>query len=59
MLNEKWIKSSRSNAGGSCVEARTDRGVQVQIRDTQNRERGSLVFPASEWRALLTDIDSL
>ncbi|MFC4564820.1 DUF397 domain-containing protein [Nocardiopsis mangrovi] len=59
VLNETWTKSSWSNAGGSCVEARTDGATRVQMRDTLNRTLGTLTFPRREWTALLSDIDAL
>ncbi|MFC3997942.1 DUF397 domain-containing protein [Nocardiopsis sediminis] len=59
MLNEEWVKSSRSNAGGDCIEARLDGGARVPVRDSQNRERHLLTIPALEWRALLADIDAV
>jgi hypothetical protein len=52
-----WHKSSRSNAGGDCVEVAE--GAVTLIRDTQNRERGMLAVPAREWVALLADLDRL
>lgn len=48
----EWHKSSYSNDGGHCVEAReTPSGADV--RDTQNRGAATLSFPSAEWRALL------
>ncbi|WP_084468711.1 DUF397 domain-containing protein [Nocardiopsis trehalosi] len=58
MLSNDWKKSSRSNAGGACVEARSDT-AQVWVRDTQNREGATLAVPAREWIALLNDLDHM
>ncbi|MFI6578030.1 DUF397 domain-containing protein [Nocardiopsis sp. NPDC050513] len=47
-----WHKSSYSSTSGQCVEVReTPQGAHV--RDTQNRDRGTLSFDAWEWRAFL------
>jgi Domain of unknown function (DUF397) len=47
--NATWRKASYSGGnGGSCVEvARAARGVAV--RDTTNREGGTLAFTADAW----------
>jgi hypothetical protein len=46
-----WRKSSYSNNGGECVEAGVAEPGRVLIRDTTNREGGTLSFPVSAWRA--------
>jgi hypothetical protein len=44
-----WRKSSYSNAqGGSCVETATGDGV-ILVRDTTNRDGGTLNVPAGAW----------
>lgn len=45
-------KSSYSPDESACVEVAE--GSTTAIRDTQNREKGALAFPASEWAALLS-----
>lgn len=53
MMTEDWRKSSYSNGtGGDCVEARAI-GQGAAVRDTRNRELGTLDFDAHEWNALL------
>lgn len=48
----EWSKSSYSGAATDCVEVReTPRAVDV--RDTKNRGRGHLSFPAAEWAAFV------
>jgi Domain of unknown function (DUF397) len=47
-----WRKSSYSGANGSCVETATGNGV-VLVRDTTNREGGTLAFTAGAWQAFL------
>lgn len=48
-----WRKASYSNNGGNCVEAGAS---EVLVRDTTNREGGTLNFPASAWRAFAKDL---
>lgn len=44
-----WRKSSYSDAnGGSCVEAAGGSEL-IQVRDTTNRDGGTLTFTASAW----------
>ncbi len=46
-------KSSYSSARGQdCVEVADTPGMSA-VRDTQNRDLGTLAFPSSEWTALL------
>ena len=45
-----WRKSSFSSAqGGSCVETASSDGVVV-VRDTTNRNGGTLSFTADAWK---------
>ncbi|MFC4561792.1 DUF397 domain-containing protein [Nocardiopsis mangrovi] len=54
-----WHKSTYSGGNHpNCVEV-AETSERVHIRDTRNRDLGALAFPASEWRALLADIDAL
>ena len=50
-MNE-WFKSSYSENAAHCVELR-HRHDHVRVRDTQNRQAATLVFPATEWAALV------
>jgi hypothetical protein len=44
-----WRKSSFSSAnGGACVETASGDG-QVHVRDTTNRDGGSLSFTSEAW----------
>ncbi|RNL87292.1 DUF397 domain-containing protein [Halostreptopolyspora alba] len=56
MLDERWMKSSRSNAGGECVEVRSPDGRQVHVRDSKYREAGALAFGSDAWRSFLDDL---
>ena len=46
-----WRKASYSGNGGNCVEAGVAESGWVLVRDTTNREGGTLSFPAAAWRA--------
>lgn len=50
MLGTEWKKSSRSGAAGHCVEARYVDG-QVEVRNSNRPEQGSLAFTRDEWSA--------
>lgn len=46
---ENWRKSTRSSAqGGQCVEVADD-SSGVMVRDTTNRNGGTLNFTTSAW----------
>jgi hypothetical protein len=47
-----WRKSSFSGSNGSCVETASGDGV-VMVRDTTNRDGGTLSFTTDVWRTLL------
>ena len=46
-----WRKASYSNNGGNCVEAGVAEVGEVLVRDTTNREGGTLTFGVAAWRA--------
>jgi hypothetical protein len=47
-----WRKSSFSGQNGSCVETASNNGA-VLVRDTTNRDGGTLTFDADAWRTFL------
>jgi hypothetical protein len=48
-MSAAWRKSSYSNNGGQdCVEAGNTPGM-ILVRDTKNRDAGTLAFPAGAW----------
>jgi hypothetical protein len=50
-----WRESAYINTGGgSCAEV--GQAAVVVVRDTTDREGRALMFPATAWRALLTQI---
>jgi hypothetical protein len=47
-----WRKSSFSGGnGGGCVETGVADAGRVLVRDTTNRDGGTLTVPAGAWRA--------
>jgi len=53
-LEARWMTSSWSNGSGgtNCVEVRLDDDI-IEVRDTKNRDGGTLRFTGSEWDAFL------
>ncbi|MGW4464704.1 DUF397 domain-containing protein [Micromonospora sp. NPDC004704] len=50
----RWRKSSRSNGqGGNCVEVADNLSGRVLVRDTKNRDGGTLTFAPDAWRAFV------
>jgi Domain of unknown function (DUF397) len=45
---ENWRVSRYSGTNGNCVEVADESGM-VQVRDTKNREAGSVAFTADAW----------
>jgi Domain of unknown function (DUF397) len=51
-----WRKSSYSDAnGGSCVETASDDGM-VLVRDTANRDGGTLAFGVEAWQSFVASL---
>jgi len=51
-LSSQWRKSCKSDTNGECVETATASGT-VLVRDTTNRNGGTIEFTASAWSAFL------
>ena len=50
----RWRKSSRSNGqGGNCVEVADNLPGRVLVRDTKNRDSGTLTVAPEAWRAFV------
>jgi Domain of unknown function (DUF397) len=50
-----WRKSSKSSNGGqACVEVASDGAILV--RDTTNRDGGTLAFTAEAWQAFTASV---
>ncbi|MFV2198256.1 DUF397 domain-containing protein [Nocardiopsis sp. LOL_012] len=54
MLSDGWKKSPYSMNGGNCVEARLSSTGSADVRDTQNRDQGTVSVSAGEWVSLLS-----
>jgi hypothetical protein len=54
--NGNWRKASYSNGSGDCVEV-ADMARAVLVRDTTDRDGGTLFFTAEVWRAFLGTLD--
>jgi Domain of unknown function (DUF397) len=54
-LNSCWRKSSYSGNGGNCVEV-ADAASVVMVRDTKDRDGGTLAFPAGAWEAFTASL---
>ena len=50
-----WRKTSYSGSNGSCVETASGGGV-VLVRDTTDRDGGTLAFTVDAWRTFMTGI---
>ncbi|MEU3453094.1 DUF397 domain-containing protein [Micromonospora sp. NPDC006766] len=50
-----WKKSTRSNAGGDCVEVAAPPQA-VMVRDSKDRQGPVLSFNAVEWRGFIEAI---
>ena len=53
MTRWKWRKSTRSNAGGDCVEVATNVDGVVAVRDSKDPSGSVLTFTVAEWRAFI------
>ncbi|WP_326557847.1 DUF397 domain-containing protein [Micromonospora sp. NBC_01796] len=54
LTGARWRKSSRSgSSGGNCVEVADNLPGRVLVRDTKNRDGGTLTFAPDAWRAFV------
>ncbi|MFJ3651488.1 DUF397 domain-containing protein [Streptomyces murinus] len=48
-----WFTSSHSSNGGDCVEVATNVPGTVPVRDTKDRNAGTLAFRTNSWSAFV------
>ncbi|MFK3983324.1 DUF397 domain-containing protein [Micromonospora sp. NPDC050397] len=54
-IGARWRKSSKSGTnGGDCVEVADNLPGRVLVRDTKDRDGGTLAFGLDAWRAFVT-----
>ncbi|WDZ86496.1 DUF397 domain-containing protein [Micromonospora cathayae] len=59
MTTPAWRKASRStNNGGACVEVADNLPGVVLVRDTKDRDGGTLTFSPESWRRFVTQVDA-
>ncbi|WP_436535498.1 DUF397 domain-containing protein [Actinoplanes sp. HUAS TT8] len=51
-----WHKSTRSGGGQNCVEVAENLPQVVAVRDTKDRDGGTLFFSHGEWAAFLSGV---
>ncbi|WP_188127300.1 DUF397 domain-containing protein [Actinoplanes lobatus] len=57
MTGATWHKSSRSGSnGGDCVEVADNLPDVVAVRDTKNRDGGTLTFSREGWAAFVAGV---
>jgi hypothetical protein len=56
LRNATWRKSTKSGNTGNCLEACVTGSGGVLVRDTADRERGALAFPAKAWQGFTNSL---
>jgi len=58
LTNARWRKSTRSGGNGNCVEVADNLAGIVAVRDTKDREGGTLIFTSAGWFAFVQAVKS-
>lgn len=58
LTGAKWRTSTRSSANGQCVEVADNLPGIVAIRDSKNRDGGTLIVEDAAWLAFLLEVKS-
>jgi hypothetical protein len=54
---DRWHKSSYSlDNGGECVETQHTPQGHMAVRDTKDRDSGTLIFEATAWQDFITAV---
>jgi hypothetical protein len=54
LTGARWRKSTKSSGnGGACVEVADNLPGTVAVRDTKDRDGGTLTFAPDSWRAFV------
>jgi hypothetical protein len=54
--NSTWRKASYSGNSGNCVETGVADAGRVLVRDTKDREGGTLAFTAGAWQTFTSKL---
>jgi hypothetical protein len=54
MTGARWHKSTKSSSnGGNCVEVADNLPGRVYVRDTKDRDGGTLAFGPAQWQGFV------
>jgi hypothetical protein len=56
LTGARWHKSARSGNAGDCVEVADNLGEVVAVRDSKDRDGGTLLFRRTEWAAFVVGV---
>ncbi|WP_084597733.1 DUF397 domain-containing protein [Micromonospora chokoriensis] len=60
MTDARWRTATRSsNNGGACVEVADNLPGRVLVRDSKNREGGTLTFAPTAWTSFVDAVDTV